>query len=144
MINWDRKGWPGSEIQMYYVCPWLEKLHASHPWKVKGVTLLFKKIISGRRFLRRTLVLHNKKIIYLIADLYIWPDCLFFLSCLLHPFDIKRLNQSDPKFWDWQQMYQEMFINVQNFKTLPLRNYDKNFLEFQMKTRNICEIYTNK
>ena len=20
--NWDRKGWPGSEIQMYYGCPW--------------------------------------------------------------------------------------------------------------------------
>jgi len=20
--NWDRKGWPGSEIQMYYSCPW--------------------------------------------------------------------------------------------------------------------------
>ena len=20
--NWDRKGWPGSEIQMYYCCPW--------------------------------------------------------------------------------------------------------------------------
>ena len=23
--NWDRKGWPGSEIQMYYGCPWIIK-----------------------------------------------------------------------------------------------------------------------
>ena len=23
--NWDRKGWPGSEIQMYYGCPWTER-----------------------------------------------------------------------------------------------------------------------
>ena len=22
--NWDRKGWPGSEIQMYYGCPWIQ------------------------------------------------------------------------------------------------------------------------
>ena len=21
--NWDRKGWPGKEIQMYYGCPWV-------------------------------------------------------------------------------------------------------------------------
>ena len=25
--NWDRKGWPGSEIQMYYGCPWFIRLH---------------------------------------------------------------------------------------------------------------------
>ena len=23
--NWDRKGWPGSEIQMYYGCPWISE-----------------------------------------------------------------------------------------------------------------------
>ena len=24
--NWDRKGWPGSEIQIYYGCPSISKL----------------------------------------------------------------------------------------------------------------------
>ena len=25
--NWDRKSWPGPEIQMYYGCPWLSMSH---------------------------------------------------------------------------------------------------------------------
>ena len=30
--NWDRKGWPGSEIKVYYGCPWWERAHLNSLW----------------------------------------------------------------------------------------------------------------
>ena len=31
--NWDWKGWPGSEIQMYYSCPWMGSEHC-FPYRI--------------------------------------------------------------------------------------------------------------
>ena len=35
--NWDRKGWPGSEIQMYYGCPWPAVLYQIIKYSTKKV-----------------------------------------------------------------------------------------------------------
>ena len=47
--NWDRKGWPGSEIQMYYGCPRFSNKNLKN-WFGKYQAKLFGELDTADRF----------------------------------------------------------------------------------------------
>ena len=54
--NWDRKGWPGSEIQMYYGCPWGNSFECLLPYyTVLDVLDFLLKFFTQRYFTMKSI-----------------------------------------------------------------------------------------